>query len=99
MRLARHMVRPRQFGLEGNKEPFRHMPVEKSVAALRVILDKKNHPILIHCNEGDERGHGLNRITSSLHHCDPSTALLVHRQASHWRYGRASPAGSGLGAE
>jgi tyrosine-protein phosphatase SIW14 len=44
-----------QFGMEGNKEPFRQMPVDKAVLALRVLLDKKNHPILIHCNEGKHR--------------------------------------------
>ena len=44
-----------QFGMEGNKEPFRQMPFEKAVPALRVLLDRRNHPILIHCNEGKHR--------------------------------------------
>ncbi|KAK4700940.1 hypothetical protein P7C70_g5302, partial [Phenoliferia sp. Uapishka_3] len=41
-----------QFGIPGNKEPFVQIPDEKIVAALAVIFDVRNHPILIHCNKG-----------------------------------------------
>eukprot|EP00614_Pseudopedinella_elastica_P003870 CAMPEP_0172610504 /NCGR_PEP_ID=MMETSP1068-20121228/30308_1 /TAXON_ID=35684 /ORGANISM="Pseudopedinella elastica, Strain CCMP716" /LENGTH=227 /DNA_ID=CAMNT_0013414237 /DNA_START=184 /DNA_END=867 /DNA_ORIENTATION=- len=44
-----------QFGLEGNKEPFRSMPLDKACEALRALMDPRNHPILVHCNEGKHR--------------------------------------------
>ncbi|KAL9556925.1 hypothetical protein MBANPS3_001636 [Mucor bainieri] len=41
-----------QFGIAGNKEPFVQIPEDKISAALAALLDKRNHPILIHCNKG-----------------------------------------------
>ncbi|KAJ9474191.1 Inositol phosphatase SIW14 [Pseudozyma hubeiensis] len=44
-----------QFGIPGNKEPFVSIPTDKITAALMTILDRRNHPILIHCNKGKHR--------------------------------------------
>lgn len=44
-----------QFGIPGNKEPFIQIPDDKIVAALAVIMDARNHPMLIHCNKGKHR--------------------------------------------
>ncbi|UZJ54302.1 hypothetical protein CBS101457_003622 [Exobasidium rhododendri] len=44
-----------QFGIPGNKEPFVQIPQDKITAALITILDRRNHPILIHCNKGKHR--------------------------------------------
>jgi tyrosine-protein phosphatase SIW14 len=44
-----------QFGVPGNKEPFVDIPEDKIVAALQVIMDRRNLPILIHCNKGKHR--------------------------------------------
>jgi protein tyrosine/serine phosphatase len=44
-----------QFGVEGNKEPFDEIPEEVIRAALREVLDTRNHPLLIHCNQGKHR--------------------------------------------
>ncbi|KAH8155816.1 uncharacterized protein LAJ45_00828 [Morchella importuna] len=44
-----------QIGMPGNKEPFVNIPDEKLSAALKVVLDRRNHPILIHCNKGKHR--------------------------------------------
>ncbi|SNX85747.1 related to SIW14 - protein involved in actin filament organization [Melanopsichium pennsylvanicum] len=44
-----------QFGIPGNKEPFVSIPTDKITAALTTILDRRNHPILIHCNKGKHR--------------------------------------------
>ena len=47
-----------QIGMPGNKETcITPVPDEKITAALRVILDRRNHPILIHCNKGKVRRH------------------------------------------
>ncbi|CAG7909140.1 unnamed protein product, partial [Brassica rapa] len=44
-----------QFGIEGNKEPFVIIPDQKIRKALNVLLDEKNHPVLIHCKRGKHR--------------------------------------------
>lgn len=44
-----------QFGVPGNKEPFVDIPEDKVCAALSIILNKENHPLLIHCNKGKHR--------------------------------------------
>ena len=44
-----------QFPIPGNKEPFVHIPDDKIVAAMAVLLDTRNHPLLIHCNKGKVR--------------------------------------------
>ncbi|GAA5914346.1 hypothetical protein JCM5296_001629 [Sporobolomyces johnsonii] len=44
-----------QFGIPGNKEPFVSIPEDKIVAAMAVLLDTRNHPLLIHCNKGKHR--------------------------------------------
>lgn len=44
-----------QFGIEGCKEPFVNIPEDTIREALKVVLDVKNHPILIHCNRGKHR--------------------------------------------
>lgn len=44
-----------QFGIPGNKEPFVQIPQDKITAALVTIMDRRNHPMLIHCNKGKHR--------------------------------------------
>ena len=41
-----------QFPIPGNKEPFVVIPDISVIGALETILDKRNHPILVHCNAG-----------------------------------------------
>eukprot|EP00033_Pygsuia_biforma_P002975 GCRY01003276.1.p1 GENE.GCRY01003276.1~~GCRY01003276.1.p1 ORF type:complete len:210 (+),score=28.33 GCRY01003276.1:193-822(+) len=43
------------FKIEGNKEPFVDIPPNIVKEALKVVLDTRNHPILIHCNKGKHR--------------------------------------------
>ncbi|KAF3917520.1 hypothetical protein ABW21_db0209691 [Orbilia brochopaga] len=44
-----------QIGIAANKEPFVEVPLDKITQAVSIILDKRNHPILIHCNKGKHR--------------------------------------------
>ncbi|KAJ2850408.1 tyrosine-protein phosphatase siw14 [Coemansia erecta] len=44
-----------QFGVAGNKEPFADIPEDIMCEALLTLMDKRNHPILIHCNKGKHR--------------------------------------------
>lgn len=44
-----------QMGMSGNKEPFVKIPHDLVTEAVKVVLDPKNQPILIHCNRGKHR--------------------------------------------
>ncbi|KAI8867361.1 protein-tyrosine phosphatase [Ramicandelaber brevisporus] len=44
-----------QFGVSGNKEPFVDIDEKVIADALKVLLDPRNHPVLIHCNKGKHR--------------------------------------------
>ncbi|GMH11013.1 hypothetical protein Nepgr_012854 [Nepenthes gracilis] len=44
-----------QFGIEGYKEPFVNIPQDIIREALKVLLDVRNHPVLIHCKRGKHR--------------------------------------------
>ncbi|PUZ77849.1 hypothetical protein GQ55_1G405800 [Panicum hallii var. hallii] len=44
-----------QFGIEGSKEPLAYIPEETIREALKVILDVRNQPVLIHCKRGKHR--------------------------------------------
>ncbi|TKY56973.1 tyrosine-protein phosphatase [Spatholobus suberectus] len=44
-----------QFGIEGHKEPFVNIPEDTIREALKVVLDIRNHPVIIHCKRGKHR--------------------------------------------
>ncbi|KAI4308404.1 hypothetical protein L6164_031484 [Bauhinia variegata] len=44
-----------QFGIEGHKEPFVNIPDDTIREALKVVLDARNRPVLIHCKRGKHR--------------------------------------------
>ncbi|XP_054797331.1 tyrosine-protein phosphatase DSP1-like [Prosopis cineraria] len=48
-------IKLHQFGIDGRKEPFVTIPEDTICQALRVVLDEKNHPVLIHCKRGKHR--------------------------------------------
>nr|XP_043630777.1 tyrosine-protein phosphatase DSP1-like [Erigeron canadensis] len=43
------------FGIEGTKEPYVDIPEDTIREALKVVLDVRNHPLLIHCKRGKHR--------------------------------------------
>lgn len=43
------------FGVSGNKEPFADIDEATIAQAVEALLDKRNHPVLIHCNKGKHR--------------------------------------------
>ncbi|KAL3740811.1 hypothetical protein ACJRO7_022001 [Eucalyptus globulus] len=53
--LAANGIRLFQFGIENCKEPFINIPDEAIREALKVLLDVRNHPVLIHCKRGKHR--------------------------------------------
>lgn len=48
-------IRLYQFGIDGCKEPFVNIPNDTIREALKVALDVRNHPLLIHCKRGKHR--------------------------------------------
>lgn len=49
-------IRLFQFAIEGSKEPpMVNIPEETIREALKVVLDEKNRPLLIHCKRGKHR--------------------------------------------
>ncbi|XP_044952153.1 probable tyrosine-protein phosphatase DSP2 [Hordeum vulgare subsp. vulgare] len=53
--LGRSGIKLHHFGIQGRKEPFVDIPEEMIREALKVILDVRNHPVLIHCKRGKHR--------------------------------------------
>ncbi|XP_018471304.2 tyrosine-protein phosphatase DSP5 [Raphanus sativus] len=43
------------FGIHGKTDPPTPMPKDTVLSALRVLVDVRNHPILIHCKQGKHR--------------------------------------------
>ncbi|GMH26868.1 hypothetical protein Nepgr_028711 [Nepenthes gracilis] len=48
-------IRLFQFGIDMSKEPFVNIPEDMIREALNVVLDVRNHPVLIHCKSGKHR--------------------------------------------
>ncbi|GLJ40145.1 hypothetical protein SUGI_0822770 [Cryptomeria japonica] len=53
--IQNHGINLFHFGIEGNKEPFVNIPENVIREALKVLLDVRNHPVLIHCKRGKHR--------------------------------------------
>lgn len=51
-RSASTMICTLELGAEAAQEPFDNIPEDVITSALCAILDKRNHPLLIHCNKG-----------------------------------------------
>lgn len=50
-----HGINLYHLGIEGYKEPFVNIPENIIREALKVLLDVRNHPVLIHCKRGKHR--------------------------------------------
>ncbi|KAH0969994.1 hypothetical protein GBA52_022150 [Prunus armeniaca] len=48
-------IRLFQFGMDGSQEHFVKIPEHAIREALKVVLDVRNHPLLIHCKRGKHR--------------------------------------------
>jgi len=72
-----------QFEIAGNKGPFVQIPEDKICAALAVILDRRNHPILIHCNKGKHRTGCLIGCLRKLQRWTHTSIFDEYRRFSH----------------
>lgn len=48
-------IRLFQFGIEGKTESSASIPRDTIMEALRILIDVRNHPVLIHCKRGKHR--------------------------------------------
>ncbi|KAH6567026.1 hypothetical protein BASA50_009143 [Batrachochytrium salamandrivorans] len=76
-------IRLFQFGVAGNKEPFVDIPEETVCAALSVIMDQRNHPLLIHCNKGKHRTGCLVGCLRKIQHWSMTSIFDEYRRFSH----------------
>ncbi|KAI8051023.1 tyrosine phosphatase family-domain-containing protein [Syncephalis plumigaleata] len=72
-----------QFGVAGNKEPFVDIPEDVICAALAVLLDRRNHPIVIHCNKGKHRTGCLVGCLRKLQHWSHTAIFDEYRRYAH----------------
>ncbi|KAI9598861.1 tyrosine phosphatase family-domain-containing protein [Syncephalis fuscata] len=72
-----------QFGVAGNKEPFVDIPENVICAALAVLLDRRNHPIVIHCNKGKHRTGCLVGCLRKLQHWSHTAIFDEYRRYAH----------------
>ncbi|KAF9436049.1 hypothetical protein BGZ76_004928 [Entomortierella beljakovae] len=73
-----------QFGIAGNKsKAMPYIPDDKISAALAVLLDRRNHPILIHCNKGKHRTGCLIGCLRKLQHWSHTSIFDEYRRFSH----------------
>ncbi|KAL9429544.1 hypothetical protein AB3S75_031366 [Citrus x aurantiifolia] len=53
--LAAQNIRLFHFGIEGKTEPPVSIPKDTIMEALKILIDVRNHPVLIHCKRGKHR--------------------------------------------
>lgn len=53
--LAAQNIRLFHFGIEGKTEPPVSIPKDTILEALKILIDVRNHPVLIHCKRGKHR--------------------------------------------
>ena len=53
--LKEHNINIFHIRISGNKEPFQEIDQADVVTALQLLLDTRNHPMLVHCNKGRHR--------------------------------------------
>ncbi|KAI9216538.1 tyrosine phosphatase family-domain-containing protein [Blastocladiella britannica] len=59
------------------------IPEDKIIAALAVLMDERNHPILIHCNKGKHRTGCLVGCLRKLQHWSHTAIFDEYRRFSH----------------
>jgi tyrosine-protein phosphatase SIW14 len=72
-----------QCGVPGNKEPFVDIPEAKIADALSILLDKRNHPVLVHCNKGKHRTGCLIGCLRKFQHWSLTSIFEEYRCFSH----------------
>ncbi|KAM1513748.1 hypothetical protein TB2_024863 [Malus domestica] len=50
--LRSHNIRLLQFGIKGKTEPSVSILKDTILEALKILIDGRNHPVLIHCKRG-----------------------------------------------
>ncbi|KAJ9176125.1 hypothetical protein P3X46_011470 [Hevea brasiliensis] len=53
--LRAHNIKLFQFGIEGKTDSSVSIPKDTIMEALKILIDVRNHPVLIHCKRGKHR--------------------------------------------
>lgn len=77
--LQSHKVQLFQFGISGTKEPSVNIPRVTITEALEVLIDVRNHPVLIHCRRGKHRTGCLVGCLRKLQNWCLSSVLAEYR--------------------
>lgn len=71
--LAQNGIRHYVFNMKGTKKEA--IPIKTMRAILRLVLDRQNHPLLIHCNHGKHRTGCVVAIVRKVSGCDLSSII------------------------
>jgi len=66
--------------MEGNKEPFKVIPLGLMNDALQHLTDSRNHPIYIHCNKGKHRTGSVVGCFRKLQHWSLTSIFEEYRR-------------------
>uniref|UniRef100_A0A6U5BGK4 diphosphoinositol-polyphosphate diphosphatase n=1 Tax=Hemiselmis andersenii TaxID=464988 RepID=A0A6U5BGK4_HEMAN len=69
-----------EHGVSGNKEPFVDISDEMIKTALQRLLDVRNHPVLIHCNQGKHRTGSLVGCLRAMNHWSMTAIFDEYRR-------------------
>ncbi|MCJ1350926.1 MAG: hypothetical protein MMC33_000908 [Icmadophila ericetorum] len=69
-----------QIPIPAHKDPLMRIPLENIRAALKIILDPNNRPLLIHCNKGKHRTGCIIAVLRKLHDWRIASILAEYRR-------------------
>ncbi|OIW27140.1 protein-tyrosine phosphatase, partial [Coniochaeta ligniaria NRRL 30616] len=75
--LAENGIKHRIFDMEGTKK--QSIPIQTMSAILRLVLNPRNHPLLLHCNHGRHRTGCVVAAIRKLHGWNLDTVLDEYR--------------------
>lgn len=76
-------IRHVQIHIPANKDGVIHITPERMCMALSVVLERKNHPILIHCNRGKHRTGCVTACLRKIQSLSDEAAISEYRDYSY----------------
>ena len=78
-----HHIRHIQIHIPANKDGKVNITPERIVLALSAVLDRANHPLLIHCNRGKHRTGCVTACLRKVQNATTEHAVAEYRDYSH----------------
>lgn len=76
-------IRHVQIHIPANKDGKIHITPERMCMALSVVLDRKHHPILVHCNRGKHRTGCVTACLRKVQSMSTERAIAEYRDYSY----------------